>query len=194
MAYMDSHYGHQSDILGLDSYSGDRLLTCGLDRQVIFWKISEDSELLYRNEKHTVDTINVINNQFFVTGSSDNCLDLWIMNKKRPIYTLEGAHSGDSWVLSTANVRNSDLMCSGSYDGQLVFYKVNRASRSIEVLKRLEGLSGCLNCIKFSSVRGTAFNDAMVAVSHSKEERLGRWHVQPKVKDGIMILRRTSTQ
>jgi len=177
MAYMDSHYGHQSDILGLDAYSGDRLLSCGIDRQVIFWKINEDSELVYRNEKHTVDTINVINNQFFITGSSDNCLDLWAMNKKRPIFTLEGVHSDNSWVLSTANIRNSDLMCSGSYDGQVVFYKVDRNERNIGILKREEGLNGCLNCIKFSNVRGTAFNEAMVAVSHSKEERLGRWHV-----------------
>jgi len=61
-----------------------------------------------------------------VTGSSDNCLDLWIMNKKKPIYTLDKPHDADSWVLSTANVRNSDLLCSGSYDGQLVFYKFNK--------------------------------------------------------------------
>ena len=85
---MDSHYGHYSDILGLDTYTTDRLISCGLDRQVIFWKINENSELLYKNEKHTVDTINVINNQYFVTGSSDNCLDLWVMNKKKPIFTL----------------------------------------------------------------------------------------------------------
>ena len=49
----------------MDSYSQDRLLSCGLDRQVIFWKVNEDSELVYKNEKHTTDTINVINN----TGS-----------------------------------------------------------------------------------------------------------------------------
>lgn len=61
MAYMDTHYGHQSDILGLDSYTQDRVVSCGLDRQVIFWKVNEDSELLYKSEKHTVDTINVIN-------------------------------------------------------------------------------------------------------------------------------------
>jgi len=31
----------------------------------------------------------------------------------------------------------------------------------------------------------------MLAVSHSKEERFGRWHVQAKVKDGITIMRKT---
>eukprot|EP00347_Sterkiella_histriomuscorum_P001221 403372861 len=191
MAYMDSHYGHQSDILGMDSYSTDRLLSCGLDRQVIFWKINEDSELLYKNEKHTVDTINVINSQYFVTGSSDNCLDLWVMNKKKPIFTLEKPHQDDSWVLSTANVRNSDLLCSGSYDGQLVFYKFNKEEKKLEVIRRETGLEGCLNNLKFSNVRGNQFNQTMLAVTHSKDERLGRWHVQPKIKDGITILRKT---
>ena len=60
---MDSHYGHTSTVLGLDSYcSQDRVVSCGLDRQVVFWKINEDSELIYKNEKHTVDTINVMTN------------------------------------------------------------------------------------------------------------------------------------
>jgi ribosomal RNA-processing protein 9 len=43
MAYMDSHYGHHSSILGMDTYSKDRVISCGLDRQVIFWKINEES-------------------------------------------------------------------------------------------------------------------------------------------------------
>ena len=89
MAYMDTHYGHTSNILGLDAYSSDRMLSCGLDRQVIFWKINEDSEMIYKNERHTADTVNVLTNHFFVTGSaSDNCIDLWIMNKKKPIFSL----------------------------------------------------------------------------------------------------------
>lgn len=190
MCYMDSHYGHQSDILGLDSYSGNRMLSCGLDRHVIFWKVNEDSELLYKNEKHSSDTINVINNQFFVTSSIDNVIDLWIMNKKRPIFTMENCHRDSSWILSTANIRNSDLFCSGSYDGQLNMYQLNKEKKNFSMIKTFDNMPGCLNNIKFSNVRGQDFNNTMLAVSHSKEERLGRWHVQPKVKDGITIIRR----
>ena len=39
MAFMDTHYGHHADILGLDSYSKDRVLSCSMDRQIIFWKV-----------------------------------------------------------------------------------------------------------------------------------------------------------
>jgi hypothetical protein len=44
--------------------------------------------------------------------------------------------------------------------------------------------------MKFSNVRGNNFNEVMLAVTHSKEERFGRWHVQPKIKDGITIMRK----
>lgn len=117
MAYLDTHYGHHSEILSIDGFSRDRVITSSMDNQVIFWKINEDSELLYPSRMHTVDTINTVNSQFFLTGSSDNAVDLWIMNKKKPIYSLEGLHRDDSWVLSMANVKNSDLFATGSYDG-----------------------------------------------------------------------------
>lgn len=122
--YMDSHYGHLADICDMDKYSKDRVISCGLDRQIIFWKINEDSELLYRNQEHTTDTINVINNHFFVTGSySDNCMDLWIMNKKRPIFTIKNCHEEGSWMLSTDVVKNCDLIASGGYDGVVNLYQ-----------------------------------------------------------------------
>ena len=126
MAYMDTHYGHHSDIMSIEAFSRDRVMTSSMDSQVIFWKVNEDSELLYPNRFHTVDTLNVINSQFFLTGSSDNAIDLWIMNKKKPIYSLAGLHRDDSWVLSTANVRNSDLFASGSYDNQVLIYGFRR--------------------------------------------------------------------
>ena len=88
MAYMDTHYGHQGGILDVDAYSKDRVISCGLDRQVVFYKITEDSELLYSSKGNSVDTINVINHQFFVTGSADNALDLWILSRKKPIFSL----------------------------------------------------------------------------------------------------------
>ena len=31
MAYMDTHYGHHSEILGIESFSRDRVMTCGMD-------------------------------------------------------------------------------------------------------------------------------------------------------------------
>mmetsp|Transcript_17604 Transcript_17604/g.29724 ORF Transcript_17604/g.29724 Transcript_17604/m.29724 type:complete len:204 (-) Transcript_17604:319-930(-) len=124
MMYMDSHYGHQSNILDLDSYSKDRVISCGLDRQVIFWKVNEDSELLYKSNDHFTDTVNVVNNHYFVTSSqSDSCLDLWIMNKKRPIFSLQSNHLNSSPILSTALIKNTDLIASAGTDGHVQLYQ-----------------------------------------------------------------------
>ena len=188
MAYMDTHYGHHSDILGIDSFSRDRVMTCGMDNQVIFWKVNEDSELLYPSRLHSVDTLNVINGQFFMTGSCDNAMDLWIMNKKKPVYSLEGLHRDDSWILSMANVRNSDLLASASYDGQVICYGFRRDKKDFGVLGRFKDMPGCINVMKFSHAKASSTDmfsgikthfgsNLMLAVSHSKEERLGRWHV-----------------
>ena len=80
------------------------------------------------------------------------------MNKKRPIFTLENAHLNNSWVLSAGNIKNSDLLCTGSYDGCINFYKLNKDEKKIEVLKRLEGFPGCINNLKFSHAKNTEFN------------------------------------
>ena len=199
MAYMDTHYGHHSDILGIDCYSRDRVISCSLDRQVIFWKVNEDSELIYTNPVHTVDTINTINSKYFITGSSDNAIDLWIMNKKKPLYSLAGLHQNDSWVLSTAAIRNSNLFCSGSYDGQVVVYGFQMDKKRFGVLGRFKGLDGCINALRFSHMRSSEMLNKslapMLAVTHSKEDKMGRWHVQPKAKTGLTILRKKlSTQ
>jgi len=171
MMYMDSHYGHQSDILGLEQYSKDRVLSCGLDRQVIFWKVNEDSELLYKNAEHNTDTLNVINNHFFTTGSySDNALDLWIMNKKKPIFSLKNCHSPGTWLLSSANVKSSDLFASGGYDGFINFYKFDKQNKSIIKTNSLGGFNGCINTLKFSNTKGVntyAPNQILLAAAHS---------------------------
>lgn len=194
MMYMDSHYGHQSDILAMSQYSRDRVMSCGLDRQVIFWKVNEDTELLYKNTQHNTDTLNIINPHFFTTGSyADNCIDLWIMNKKKPIFTIADCHLNDSWILATDNVKSSDLLASSSYDGTINFYKFLKDKKEIIKTNTMTGFDGCLNCLKFSNVKGNQTklkNEIMLAVTHSQEEKWGRWHVQPKAKNGISILRK----
>lgn len=79
-------------------------------------------------------------------------------------------------------------------------YGFRREKKDFGVLGRFKNLPGCINAMKFSHARAsndlyTGMNSAfgsnlMLAVSHSKDERLGRWHVQPKTKTGITILRK----
>ena len=98
---------------------------------------------------------------------------------------MENLHDNDSWILSTANVRNSDLFASGSYDGNVNFYKLNRDKKNYSLLGKLDGLNGCINTMKFSHhsrasgselLKQQKMQRLMLAVSHSKDEKDGRWH------------------
>ena len=149
------------------------------------------------NRLHTVDTLNMLTSQFYLTGSSDNAIDLWTMNKKKPVYSLEGLHRDNSWVLSTDTMRNSNLFASGSYDGQVICYEFRRDQKDFGVLGRFKDMPGCINTMKFSHARqsadflhGQSQSRFMLAVSHSKEEKHGRWHVQKNTKSGITLLAR----
>ena len=77
------------------------------------------------------------------------------MNKKKPIYSLEGLHSNDSWVLSTASVRNSDLFASASYDDQVIVYGLRKEKKDFGVMGRFKNLPGCINAMKFSHARAS---------------------------------------
>jgi hypothetical protein len=99
-------------------------------------------------------------------------------------------------VLATDNIRNSDLLCSGSYDGSVNLYGFRKQKKDLNILGRLTNLPGCINDLKFAHARSADLlnksSQMMLAVTHSKEERLGRWHVLKKVKEGITILKRNS--
>ena len=97
--------------------------------------------------------------------------------------------------MSVANVKSSDLVASGGYDGMVNLYKFDKDAKEINKLKSISGLEGCINQLKFSNTRGAntfKSSDIMLAASHSQEEKFGRWHVQPKAKTGITILRKTA--
>jgi hypothetical protein len=46
-------------------------------------------------------------------------------------------------------------MASGSYDGCVNFYQINKEKKQIIKTHSLEGLDGCINTLKFSHTKGT---------------------------------------
>jgi ribosomal RNA-processing protein 9 len=49
MGYVETLFGHQDSITGLDSLKGDTAVsTGGRDRTVRFWKITEETQLVFR--------------------------------------------------------------------------------------------------------------------------------------------------
>lgn len=49
MGYVETLFGHQDSVTGLDSLKGDTAVSCGgRDRTVRFWKIADETQLVFR--------------------------------------------------------------------------------------------------------------------------------------------------
>lgn len=93
MAYIDTHYGHLRTVFDLQAYSKDRLITCGDDRQVIFWKVVEDTQLLYKNTKSETNCLTILDDEHFITASNQSTIDVWTFKKKKPVSKNVDSHT-----------------------------------------------------------------------------------------------------
>lgn len=49
MGYVETLFGHQAPVTGLDSLKGDTAVSCGgRDRTCRFWKIADETQLVFR--------------------------------------------------------------------------------------------------------------------------------------------------
>ena len=83
----------------MDTYFKDRVLTGGCDGQVILWKLSDETQLLYNSACLTVDNVHKISEKFFVSTADNSTIELWNIAKKAPIFSIPQAHNAP-WVCS----------------------------------------------------------------------------------------------
>ena len=74
-------------------------------------------------------------------------------------------------------------------------YGFSKDKKKFGVQGRIKGLEGCINSLKFSHHKASDLvqkqhSQLLLAATHSKEERMGRWHVQKSTKTGISIIRK----
>jgi ribosomal RNA-processing protein 9 len=104
----------------------------------------------------SMDRVAMIDEEMFVTGGDNGSLSLWVTHKKKPIYTLSLAHGTDEpmkpeeasaevhpdpksvpapqprWITALATIPYSDVILSGSWDGQLRAWKISDDKKRIE--------------------------------------------------------------
>ncbi|GAB4819398.1 hypothetical protein N2152v2_006444 [Parachlorella kessleri] len=104
MAYVDTLFGHQSEVLGIDALRAERVVTCGADRTCRVWKIAEESQLIFRGSSQTIECCRYLTGSEWVSGSAGGTLELWSSMKKKPMQRIFGAHglSGSLPSSSTA--------------------------------------------------------------------------------------------
>ncbi len=192
--YIETLYGHGAQVQSVDCLHQERPVSCGQDGTVRSYKVVEGSQLVFRSRlTSSIDSVAMVNARRFVTGGDDGAVSLWYMNSKKPMSTVANAHGNgtdaDSWVASVGAVPYSDLALSGGGDGKLRFWKCEeKPTPKLSPSGELDIGPGFVNGLDVNS-RGTL----MVAAVGS-EHRLGRWTRLRKCKNGIRIIKISSSE
>ena len=94
MAYVDTLFGHQSDVVCVAPQRRERVVTVGRDRTCRFWKVAEDSQLIFRPSPGAgqLESCAFVTPDTWITGSDDGTVSLWSTTKKRAVMSWEGVH------------------------------------------------------------------------------------------------------
>lgn len=192
--YLETLYGHQFGVTGIDCHRKERPISVGRDRTARAWKLAEDTHLIFRGgaKVSSADCVSVIKDDWYLTGHDDGHLGLWMTEKKKAVVNLDFAHGAEGnvgrGISSIGCLKGSDLAVTGSYDGFVRLWKARTGptldTRSLEPVSKIP-LAGYVNGICV----GPKARFCVVAVG--QEPRLGRWNRISKAKNrfGIVTLR-----
>ncbi|KDP35298.1 hypothetical protein JCGZ_09457 [Jatropha curcas] len=202
-AYINTLFGHQSEVLTVDCLRKERLLATGRDRTMQLFKVPEESRLIFRASASSLECCCFIDNDEFLSGSDDGNIEVWGMQKKKPVYIVRNAHAlftdntnleqkengsifnGDkacSWVSSVTVCRGSDLAASGAGNGSVHLWAIESAPACIRPLYDVP-LVGFVNSLAFSK------SGEFLVAGVGQEPRLGRWGQISAARNGVAIHR-----
>lgn len=193
MTYVETLYGHQSPVSGMDCSNKNRPVSVSRDRTARVWKVEEDSHLVFRpgGDAGAAECVSAIRDGWFVTGHDDGKLALWKEEKKRPvgdaIVAAHGHYGGSSGVTRSVMCCDalglSDVLATGSNDGYLRLWRVSTEDKESGI-KPLDAvpIHGHINGIAMGP--GGKFCVAAVG----QEPRLGRWERVPRAKNRFAIV------
>lgn len=189
LGLVDTMYGHQDGVQQIGVLSKQRVATVGgRDRTARLWKVEDESQLMFTGLPNCVslDCVAMINEEHFATGSADGSIALWSFWKKRPIHVRKHAHGQDEkgngrWIVSLAVLPYSDLLASGSNEGELKLWKIAENFRSVTPFFSYS-IPGFINSINFAG------NGKRLVVGAGKEHKDGRWWVDREARNQVVIL------
>lgn len=121
-------------------------------------KKSRNKDAAPKVNEGSMDRVAMIDEEMFVTGSDNGCISLWVVHKKKPIHTITLAHGIEEplapeqysadvhpnpdrrphpqprWITALATIPFSDVILSGSWDGQVRAWRVSEDRKKIESL------------------------------------------------------------
>ena len=184
--YIDTLYGHQDGVSSLAALNRESCVTVGSrDRTARLWKISEETQLVFRGPESaggSQDVISIIEDGAFVTGTDLGAISLWNTRRKKPLVTVHSAHQGQRPIGALAALPYTDLVASGSADGQLHLWRAAPNSSELTCIQSIK-LDGFINSLAWND------NGTVLAVAVGREPRLGRWETDKSVKNQLQIFK-----
>jgi len=189
MTYLDTLYGHQLAITGIDCYLKERPISIGRDRTARAWKVSEETHLIFRggSKAFSADCLSVIKDDWFLTGNEDGNISLWATDKKKAVATVQAAHGRKSPMITCFDaLKGSDLAASGSSDGFIRFWQVRTGRAASE-----QGIDVCASIPVHGFVNGLAIGPRakFCVAAIGQEPRLGRWERVARARNRVAIIR-----
>jgi ribosomal RNA-processing protein 9 len=181
----DTLLGHVSGVTALDIYSKGRPLSGGVDKTVRLWKVERDTHLMFNKHSYAVDSVCVVDQDRFVSGSQDGSVMLWSQTSKKPLAST--SLGSRQWVSALGAVRRGDIVFSGSSAGKLQGWRLAKAEggtdkKGFEFVPALDSiqLPGCINQI--------VVGKRIVACAVGKELKAGRWIYERSMRNGVVIM------
>jgi len=115
MAYVDTLFGHQSELYGIDAHKRERCATVSSDRTLRAWKVAEDSQLVFRpamnddkRKDYAMECVASVSHDHWITGARDGAVSLWSASKKKPLSTFSNVHGYDEPIGLPKNWEEED--------------------------------------------------------------------------------------
>lgn len=184
MGYLETLFGHQDGVNGVDCWTKEKPVSCSSDRTGRLWKVAEESHLVFRGDKGSLDAIQLLTEDSFVTGGQDGSLCLWKDTQKKPIRIISAAHGMtagcSNWIGSIASVKMSNLLATGSNDGLVRLWSASAENRQVREVTSIK-VDGFVNAL--------AMSPRLLVVGAGREPKLGRWWCEKGNKNKVHVIR-----
>ena len=169
----------------LDCWTKQRPLSSSSDRSLRMWKVSEDSHLVFRGHKASIDNVQYLTQDSYMSTGQDGSVCIWKETQKKPVACYPSAHGNEQdtgnvrWISALSCCTMTDFAATGSYDGFLRLWKANAENGELHQTASLE-MGGFINSI--------ALSKKLIVCGVGNEHRLGRWWRLNGVKNCVKVM------
>ncbi|KXS10911.1 WD40 repeat-like protein [Gonapodya prolifera JEL478] len=165
------------------------------DEAPVLAKVGRKKKAIKEGEQWgSLDVVCMLNEEHFLSGSDSGAISLWNISRKKPVFTMLKTHDPKNpdadqapcnWITALACVPHSDVFASGSCDGLVKIWKVEKNYNAFHSLGSVN-IYGFVNDLTFFYAPSSSGTDGLenqkkaddvlhLAVATGCEHRLGRW-------------------